>query len=48
MIFNSLKAVLLDADFSERCKEYLSKLACRWARVSAAGRLCWILLAFTT
>ena len=39
MIFNSLKAVLLDAEFSERCKQYLSKLACRWARVCAARSL---------
>lgn len=29
LIYNSLKAVLLETDFSERCKGYLTKLGCR-------------------
>ncbi len=29
LVYNSVKAVLLDSDFSERCKGYLIKLSCR-------------------
>lgn len=29
LIYNSLKAVLLDAGFSAQCKSYLSRLSCR-------------------
>ena len=41
-VYNSIKAMLLDPEFSERCKRYVTMVACRsaaYTRSSSAGLL---------